>query len=517
MNRMLARLLCVLLIGALLVPAGWAEDDIIAEEPVVVEESVEESVEEPAGEIPGEPVEAVVDEAAVEAVASEDVDASVEEAADVALPEDAAYEAQPVEEVLTEGAQEEAAPQPEASEQEVVSREAEDAAKVLAEGDGSIPIDEAHFPDAAFRAYISEAIDTDPQNVGYITKGEAESVTIIGGGSGPYPFYKLDGSGNATWTRGVASLQGIECFTNLQSLDCQCNPIAGLDVSMLKNLIVLNCSNCGMTSLNINGCDALLRVYCSGNKLATLDVTNCAAFASIPKGYKSSNFKGEKRYSRNLTSAELARIPSDWLNGTFNSMSRWTLLAVDKSTKVIGAGGAAATNNPTGFTETPGVTVTVNPASTAKNTRATVIAAPGSAVQLSTDAGAKKFKSSNKKVARVSKGGVVTFKNGGKVKITYKVGKKTRKVTLTVIDPTMPTAVAFTAVNTAVKKGESVTLTPTVNEGANPGGYKWKSSNKKVATVKNGVVKFKKKGKVTITCTTKRGKKKARVTFTVSK
>ena len=52
-----------------------------------------------------------------------------------------------------------------------------------------------------------------------------------------------------------------------------------------------------------------------------------------------------------------------------------------------------------------------------------------------------------------------------------------------------------------VKKGESVTLTPVVNEGANPGGFKWKSSNKKVATVKNGVVKFKKKGKVTITCT----------------
>ena len=56
-----------------------------------------------------------------------------------------------------------------------------------------------------------------------------------------------------------------------------------------------------------------------------------------------------------------------------------------------------------------------------------------------------------------------------------------------------------------------------VPEGTDAGGYKWKSSNKKVATVKNGVVTFRKKGKVTITCTTKRGKKKARVTFAVSK
>lgn len=63
-----------------------------------------------------------------------------------------------------------------------------------------------------------------------------------------------------------------------------------------------------------------------------------------------------------------------------------------------------------------------------------------------------------------------------------------------------------------------------VNVGAsfqiNPGataGKKFKSSKKKVATVKNGVVTFKKKGKVTITCTAVRGKKKARVKFAVSK
>ena len=46
---------------------------------------------------------------------------------------------------------------------------------------------------------------------------------------------------------------------------------------------------------------------------------------------------------------------------------------------------------------------------------------------------------------------------------------------------------------------------------------KWKSSNRKVATVVNGVVTFKKKGKVTITATAVRGKKKAKVKFKVAK
>lgn len=71
-------------------------------------------------------------------------------------------------------------------------------------------------------------------------------------------------------------------------------------------------------------------------------------------------------------------------------------------------------------------------------------------------------------------------------------------------------------VNKAVKKGDVVTLTPVIPEGTNSG-FKWKSSNKKVASVSNGVVRFKKAGKVTITCTAVRGKKRAKMKFNVSK
>lgn len=111
----------------------------------------------------------------------------------------------------------------------------------------------------------------------------------------------------------------------------------------------------------------------------------------------------------------------------------------------------------------------------------------------------------------------MTISSGKKAKITFKVGKKKRTLTLTVNDPTIPTSVTLSAPTTVVKKGDTVTLTPVVPDGTNPGGFKWKSSNKKVATVKNGVVKFKKPGKVTITCTAKRGKKKAKIRFTVGK
>ena len=112
----------------------------------------------------------------------------------------------------------------------------------------------------------------------------------------------------------------------------------------------------------------------------------------------------------------------------------------------------------------------------------------------------------------------MTFKGAGKTKITFKVGKKKRTVSLSVKDPTVPTSVSLAPVaSTAVKKGDSVTLTPVIPDGTDAGGFKWKSSNRKVARVSSdGTVTFKKKGKVTITATAKRGKKKARIKFTVS-
>ena len=150
------------------------------------------------------------------------------------------------------------------------------------------------------------------------------------------------------------------------------------------------------------------------------------------------------------------------------------------------------------------------------NVKATV--SVGTVYQIDTAGGAaKSFKSSNKKVAVVDQSGIVTPRNAGKAKITFKVGKKKRTVTLKVVDPTVPTRLSLNMAGTvAVKKGETVLLQAVLPDGANSA-VKWKSSNRKVASVNaQGVVTFRKKGTATITATAVRGKKKAKVKFRVS-
>ena len=143
----------------------------------------------------------------------------------------------------------------------------------------------------------------------------------------------------------------------------------------------------------------------------------------------------------------------------------------------------------------------------------------GKTYQINTGGKAVKgFKSSNKKVATVNADGVVIPKKPGKVKITFKVGKKKRTVTLTVTDPTIPKRIALTANGPLTgKKGGTVQLIATLPENTTSA-IKWTSSNKKVATVNaSGVVTFKKPGKATITATCKRGGKKAKVKVRVTK
>ena len=151
------------------------------------------------------------------------------------------------------------------------------------------------------------------------------------------------------------------------------------------------------------------------------------------------------------------------------------------------------------------------------NARATVSVGSVYRIDLGGSTG-RRFKSSNRKVARVSSSGVVTPRKAGRAKITFKVGKKKRTLTLKVVDPTVPAWVSLTPSGTvAARKGERVALSAGIPEGTRSG-FAWKSSNRRVATVnKRGVVTFKRPGKVTITVTAKRGKKKARVRFVVGK
>ena len=300
---------------------------------------------------------------------------------------------------------------------------------------------------------------------------------------------------------GLAALN-VGTLANLKWLECGGNKLTKLDISGCANLTQLRCWDNGLSELNLSNNKKLAVLWCQGNpNLKTLDISNCEVLCAAVD--------------------QNAPVEVDWDDdgkpdcvGYGPYVDEWgneeLRLLCDKGVTII-----TKKTDPVPAAPVPVPAPVIN--AIKKNSKATVTAVPGTVCQLNLGgASGKKFKSSKKKVATVDKSGNVTIKGAGKTVISFKVGKKTRKVKLTVKDPTIPIYVTLSMSGTnTVRKGESLTLTATLPEGTNSG-IKWKSSNKKVATVKNGVVKFKKKGKVTITATAKRGKKKAKVKFKVT-
>ena len=95
---------------------------------------------------------------------------------------------------------------------------------VVSKAGRAITIDEQNFPDAVFRAYVSENYDTDHD--GSLTPGERRAVKEC-----------------LVSRKEIQSLQGIEHFPNLEKLDCSLNPLRRLNVS----------KNTRLTSLNVRG------------------------------------------------------------------------------------------------------------------------------------------------------------------------------------------------------------------------------------------------------------------------
>ncbi len=111
------------------------------------------------------------------------------------------------------------------------------------------------------------------------------------------------------------------------------------------------------------------------------------------------------------------------------------------------------------------------------------------------------YTSSNKKVATVSKKGVITAKGSGKAKITVKSGSKKVVITVTVAK-TAPTGITGVKDAITMKKGKSTTLKPKLAPKGAEAKIKYSSSNKKIATVNaKGKVTAKKKGTAVITIT----------------
>ena len=96
-----------------------------------------------------------------------------------------------------------------------------------------VALDEATFPDAAFRALLAETADVNGDS--RLSALELRHVSEL----------------NCS-NLGIADLTGIEYFTELVALNCENNKLTALDVS--KNT-------------------HLSEIYCGGNQLATLDLT----------------------------------------------------------------------------------------------------------------------------------------------------------------------------------------------------------------------------------------------------
>ncbi len=130
------------------------------------------------------------------------------------------------------------------------------------------------------------------------------------------------------------------------------------------------------------------------------------------------------------------------------------------------------------------------------------------------------FKSSNKKVATVNKKGVITAKKTGSCKITVTSVKNKKKATVKVkVVAGKVTSVKMNKKTASMTEGDKLTLKATVKSKGKKANKKvvWKTSNKKVATVKNGVVTAVGAGTVKITATATDGtKKKATCTITVA-
>ena len=133
-----------------------------------------------------------------------------------------------------------------------------------------IPVDEEHFPDEAFRGYVSEYIDLNGN--GWLDAAEVARVT------------EIDCS---EWL--PASLEGVGYFTNLEVLCC-CGPmfadtdgrLTGVDLSNNAALRVLDLGfNPGLKTLDLSNNPALEELSVGFTGLSELDLSNNPALTSL--------------------------------------------------------------------------------------------------------------------------------------------------------------------------------------------------------------------------------------------
>ena len=119
-----------------------------------------------------------------------------------------------------------------------------------------------HFDDEIFKAYCIEHFDKNGDHEISVSEAkEVKSISII--------------------TSDVASMKGIEHFTNLETLECCDNRLTQLDVTHLTKLKKLNCGDNDLTQLDVTNNKALEHLICCANKLTKLDVSQNKALTLL--------------------------------------------------------------------------------------------------------------------------------------------------------------------------------------------------------------------------------------------
>lgn len=149
--------------------------------------------------------------------------------------------------------------------------------------DDAVPIDETNFPDAAFREYVAETLDSDHN--GTLSPEELDAVTEMD--VSKKNIFNLTGIGF------FQSLKKLDCSQNeltaldvnnnplLAELHCNDNKIAALDVSKNSALTVLSCATNCLTALDVANNPLLADLHCAENKIATLDVSKNPALVNL--------------------------------------------------------------------------------------------------------------------------------------------------------------------------------------------------------------------------------------------
>ena len=128
---------------------------------------------------------------------------------------------------------------------------------------------EAAFPDAIFRDYLLKNFDTDGD--GRISQSEADDIETIDVNISTFSKDELK----------IASLEGIQYFSNLKELYCNGNKITKLKLSKNTALTTLTCANNLLTALDLSNNTKLVRLEFGTNQLTALDITRNTALERL--------------------------------------------------------------------------------------------------------------------------------------------------------------------------------------------------------------------------------------------